>query len=192
MSESNKRKAPSDNSSSARRVRRQLAFSKLGFEVMPCSRCFVKNLPCVALEDIKTCQRCDAAGESCDGTKAPITSLTAILAEYHRLESVESLAESELLDLQQRVTETLSRLVRLRKQKAMARQRGLEMVRKEASDLDDLDRMESEAAGSAQSAGAVDIIDWSSVGFENVLEGFDPQLLSGGTGQERRSPQHAS
>jgi hypothetical protein len=77
--------------------------------------------------------------------------------------------EAELEKVQQRLNETLARLMRLRRQKEMIVSKGVEMVRRGLKDLDELDEVvqaESAAVVDARLQGAVDVIDWSAIGFD--------------------------
>jgi predicted nuclease with TOPRIM domain len=110
--------------------------------------------------------------------------------ESDRLDSEEERAEEDFLRLQReaqeaqaRVNEVLARLTRLRRQKRQLRTKGVEMAVRGLRSLDELEeteKAESEAMIAAQSAGAVDTIDWSAVGLEFV----SPSDVAGGSPSE--------
>lgn len=94
------------------------------------------------------------------------------VTEKRRLELEEEKTEEELLALQQQLNERLSRLMRLRRQKRFLQERGVEMLSKGLSSMEELessDQLELEAVTDVQAAGALDVIDW------NVV--LDPSLL---------------
>lgn len=177
------------SSSAARRHRLFELIEETGFEVMPCSHCSQKHLRCKMLEGVSRCSECVRRGRACDGSGVSVSSgaclwvllplpcltffsASRLIAEKRRLEVEEEKAEEELIALQQQVNERLSRLMRLRRQKKQIHERGAEMVRRGLNSLDELeesDRHEAEVVVAAQSFGAVDVIDWTSVlGFDTV------------------------
>ena len=59
--------------------------------------------------------------------------------------------------------------MRLRRQRDHVKQKGVEMLRRNLEDMDELEeaeRRESDAVVEARAQGAVDVVDWSSVGLE--------------------------
>lgn len=87
------------------------------------------------------------------------------------------------------LTETLARLVRLRKQKKVLKERGSDLFVRGIRDLDDIDGVrsqesaileEQQAVGEAQAAGAVDMLDWSSI----LGAPLDSSLLGSGVAGE--------
>ena len=180
-----KTRVVSTPSSSDRRKHLLASFDDLSFEAMPCSRCFSKKLKCEMVEGVRSCKCCTRVGRSCDGSGVPAASLERVLDEHRRLQREESAAEDAFLELQRRqqelflrmrreMDEAIGRLIRLRKMRASARERGVKMVQREFQSIEELEAAEEEearAANAAQAAGAV--IDWSSVGSElPVLDGF--------------------
>ena len=172
-------------------------FDRFGFETMPCSHCGDRGLKCIWIDDSraprgsKRCKECVRRGVKCDGSSRPLSSgrsfclftdflvLTflageRIIFEDKRLEREEREAEEELLLAQQKMNETLGRLMRLRRQRGMVKQKGIELLKRGFEDMDELEeaeRRESDAAVDARVQGAVDVIDWSSVGL-NWTEGL--------------------
>lgn len=92
-----------------------------------------------------------------------------------RLQESEKAAEQKLLDAKQamdraqsEMSEAVARLIRLRGQKDSLRSRGVDMARRNAPSLDELDEVEragSEAAIDVMSFGGFGVVDWSAVGF---------------------------
>ena len=72
-------------------------------------------------------------------------------------------------DAQSILNESLARLHRVRRQKKFVVEKGVRMVMENLRDMDeveDLDRRELDAVVDARAQGAVDVIDWSSVGLD--------------------------
>lgn len=96
-----------------------------------------------------------------------------ILQEQRRIKDAERHAELELDESQRRLeeaqrelSEKLARLRRLRQQKEFLVEKGVDMVARGLSNLDELERVEceeSETVLDAQVNGAVDVIDWNAV-----------------------------
>ena len=90
-----------------------------------------------------------------------------ILSEQRRLKEEEKNAEALLAEYQQKASEALARLTRVRKQKESLVERGVEMVARGLSNLEELEqaeRQESEAALDVQLGDAMaDGVDWSLV-----------------------------
>lgn len=90
-----------------------------------------------------------------------------------RIQESERAAEQKLLDAKQamdraqaEMSEAMARLIRLRSQKDSLRSRGVDMARRNAPSLDELDeeeRQESEAATDGMSLGDFGVVDWSTV-----------------------------
>ena len=145
--------ASSKQSSSERRHTLLASFDDLSFEAMPCSRCFSKKLTCKVVEGVKKCESCTRAGCPCDGSGVPASSLQRVLEEHRRLKREEGAAEDAFLELQKRtqreMNEAINRLIRLRKMRESARERGVKMVQREFQSLEELeDAEEEEASGS--------------------------------------------
>ena len=81
-----------------------------------------------------------------------------ILSEQRRLKEEEKSAEALLVEYQQKASEALARLTRVRKQKESLMERGVEMVTRGLSNLEELEHVEREeaAASSAPSLGPAD------------------------------------
>ncbi len=74
-----------------------------------------------------------------------------ITLEHRRLEREEEVAEEELLAAQRLTSERTARLVRLRKQKRLLREKGKVMVERGLKDLDELEAAEkAEATATVQ------------------------------------------
>lgn len=90
-----------------------------------------------------------------------------ILAEQRRLKEEEKNAEALLMEYQQKASEALARLSRVRKQKEFLVEKGVEMVSRGLANLEELEqieRRESEAALDVQLSGFVtDVVDWNAV-----------------------------
>ncbi|KAK4112528.1 hypothetical protein N656DRAFT_779399 [Canariomyces notabilis] len=141
---------------------------------------------------VKRCEACVRRGRSCDGSGVPISTLDRILQEQRRIKDAERRAELELDESQRRLeeaqrelSEKLARLRRLRQQKEFLVERGVDMVARGLSTLDELEsakREESSAAPEAQLSGAVDVVDWGAVsGTVPELEQWVDPGSSGGT-----------
>ena len=136
-----------------------------GVDIMPCSFCNDRGLSCRMMEGVSRCKECVRRGRSCDGV-LEASSVQKILSAEERLKLEEEQTEAKLLAAQQALNEAVSRLLRIRKQRASLKTRGVEMARRCASSLDELDakeREEAEAVIGVQAAGVVDAIDWSAV-----------------------------
>jgi Tfp pilus assembly protein PilO len=94
-----------------------------------------------------------------------------IMSEQRRLKEEEKNAEALLMEYQQKASEALARLSRVRKQKDFLVEKGAEMVARGLSNMDELDRVErqeSEAVLDVQASGAAsDVVDWGAV-FGNL------------------------
>lgn len=88
--------------------------------------------------------------------------------ESDRLEQAEEEAEEKLLKAQQEVNEAIARLSRIRRQKRLLRERGIQSIvdGMDSSAGDIIAREEDAAVLDVQSFGGADVIDWSLV--------FDP------------------
>ena len=175
-------------SSTARRIDLVESFEEFGFEVMPCSFCFSQDLRCEMMDTVSRCKECVSRGRSCDGSGVSLSSLENIRREHQRLEREELLAEERLLDLQRRhldaqrrhqeeMNEAIARLVRLRKQKSLARTKGVDMTRRELQSLEELEVVEEQERQAAQApaAGSSEMTADPGIGVENdwSLNGFD-------------------
>lgn len=149
---------------------------KHGYEVMPCSFCFDRDLKCEMMDGVSRCKECVRRGRRCDGTGASLSSVHSVLHEQDRLEKEEEIAEEKLIRAQQEAATALARLSRLRKQKRFLRERSLQMAQRNAKSLDELDeleRKEVEAAEAAATAfGSVAPLDWGQGGVGVV----DPSI----------------
>lgn len=131
------------------------------------------------------CAECTRRGRPCDGQGISLVAGEAIpgcpgvllvlicgvadrlALEKQRLEAAEEATEEELIQLQQQLNERLSRLMRLRRQKRQLVEKGTQMLNRGLASMDELDeteRLESEAVVSAQSVLVTDLIDWNAVG----------------------------
>jgi len=116
---------------------------------MPCSRCFKNNLPC-RIEKNKSdrCAECTRLGRVCDGSSVA-SALTRLLADQERLELEEEKAEKELFVLQTKLQTMMNRLVRLRRQKRILKDRGAEMFRRGMVGLEEVEAEERRVAAEA-------------------------------------------
>lgn len=89
-----------------------------------------------------------------------------------RLEADEEATEEELLELQRQLNERLSKLMRLRRQKRLLQSKGMKMLERDLQSVGELEAVEAaESSAVAESslvvdsvaAGAVDLIDWSTI-----------------------------
>lgn len=148
-----------------------------GVEVMPCSFCDTRHLRCQMMEGVSRCKECVRRGRSCDGVFVA-SSIQKVLAAEERLKLEEEQTEEKLLAAQQALNEAVARLLRIRKQRASLKTRGVDLAKRCASSLDELDaqeQTEAEATIDAQAGGAMDVIDWSAVfGADPVSFGWPP------------------
>ena len=179
---------------------------KFGFEVMPCTPCFNRKLPCYMTEDVKRCHECVKSRRRCDGSGVPIDSLRRIGEEKDRLDREERLAEDRLVQLQQemkikssQVEEVVAKLLRLRKQQSFLRERGKKMVQRGLQSLEELEAEEEQErqATQAPAAGSSEVAadpgmnienDWSLNGFNWGAIPADPsgvtdEIFSEGAGR---------
>ncbi|KAF4457149.1 hypothetical protein FALBO_15260 [Fusarium albosuccineum] len=168
----------SDSKATRNRKAQAILIETTGHLIMPCGYCEPRKLRCWAKEGHKNCAQCTRRGRKCDGKGVTLVEADKFAAEKRRLEKEEEVAETELINLQQQVNERLGRLMRLRRQKRHLQERAEEMLRRNVETLDELEALENEesfAAVEAQSLGAVDVIDWSSLGLEisDVLPSLD-------------------
>jgi hypothetical protein len=95
--------------------------------------------------------------------------------EADRLEQAEETAEIQLLRAQQEVNEAIARLSRIRRQKRLLREHGVQAIVDGLSsveaDAPSVPQLESEAVVDIQSIGAIDVIDWDAI--------FDPSSFVG-------------
>lgn len=146
---------------------------QFGVEVMPCSFCQGRHFRCEMMEGVSRCKECVRRGRSCDGLLVGSTIRRVVDAD-DRLKVEEEKTEEKLLAAQAALSEAVAKLVRIRKQRASLKTRGVDLARRGAASLDELDaleREEAEAAISAQASGAVGVIDWSV-----LSSGFYPEL----------------
>jgi hypothetical protein len=186
------------NADNMSRVRKSVAYErriglielidKHGYEVMPCSYCFDRDLKCEMMDGVARCKECVRRGRKCDGTGASLSSVQSVLYEQDRLEKEEELAEEKLIRAQQEAATALARLSRLRKQKRFLRERSLQMAQRNAKSLDELDeleRKEAEASDAVATAfGTVSPLDWA----QNGVGVVDPSLWSLQVGVPGESP----
>lgn len=177
---------------------------ELGFEVMPCSNCYARQqrgqkVECKMMDGVSRCKECVRRGISCDGSGVPMSSLNRVLLESRRLKDEEEAISERLNRLTQETQEALAKLNRLRVQRSSLVTRGAQMVNRGLQSLDELDereRQESDAVVSAHVGGAIDVIDWGSIGLGSALDAsweVDPSLLAlvdqgVGGGSPPRSP----
>ena len=195
-------------SSTARRIDLVESFEEFGFEVMPCSFCFSKDLRCEMMDTVSRCKECVSRGRSCDGSGVSLSSLENIRREHQRSEREELFAEERLLELQRRhldaqrrhqeeMNEAIARLVRLRKQKSLARTKGVDMTRRELQSLEELEAEEEQerqaeererrvtqapAAGSSETPADPEMVtdnDWPLHGFNWDAIPADPSGVAG-------------
>ena len=112
-----------------------------GIDIMPCSFCSDRGLHCRMMEGVSRCKECVRRGRSCDGV-LEASSVQKILSAEERLKLEEEETEEKLLAAQQALNEAVSRLLRIRKQRASLKTRGVEMARRGAHSLDELDAKE--------------------------------------------------
>jgi hypothetical protein len=212
-----------------------------GFESRPCDRCKGANRACFVSFTIGRCDGCFAAGRSCVncprvamsscGFSCPLSiPVLALLirflverinSELRRLASEEEAAEELLLERQRqfeesqrKISEALARLSRLRKMQRSLKSKGVEMLRRELSSLEELEeeerkeaeekarkealeraqQQEVEALAQMQQACASEVIDWSGVEISDAsLSDFLGNVAQGdfggtpSTGAERSS-----
>ncbi len=109
-----------------------------------------------------------------------------IIFEHRRLEREEEAAEAVIEDAEAKLREGLARLKRLRKQKKLVREKGVQMVERGLKDLDELEALEAAEAQATTSAAAAAIVDWPPVdlggwNFASV-EGTSGTFLEGAPG----------
>ncbi|CAI6091476.1 unnamed protein product [Clonostachys chloroleuca] len=151
---------------------------------MPCSNCFKRKKVCRMIEASSRCGECVKLGRSCDGVEV-VSQLKRSVAEERRLEN--ELASSELA-----LQEALAKVSRLRRQRQVARVKSQRLFRRGVRDLDEQDGIrtqeeaileEQQAVGTAQSLGAVGIIDWTSILPDFSDPAFFPDVAGGTVGQ---------
>ena len=158
-----------------------------GVDIMPCSFCESRHLRCQMMEGVSRCKECVRRGRSCDGVFVA-SSIQKVLAAEERLKLEEEQTEEKLLAAQQALNEAVARLLRIRKQRASLKTRGVDLAKRCASSLDELDaqeQAEAEAAIDVQAGGAMDVVDWSAVFHADPSLGLDfpgetPQVPSAG------------
>lgn len=174
---------------------------------MPCTPCWKNKTTCVMSEERSNrCLECIRhPTRKCDGVLVA-SSLRKVLDQQQKLEKEEEEASDDLLALHEKMAELQSslaaaagRLSRIRKIRARAKakgselfQRGMEELDKEDGLLPALDSHEHFVVEDLQSMGVSNEVDWSSLGFGSDFVDLGPLVETGDTGQERRSPQHAS
>lgn len=168
-------KSKSKASSTDRRNAQVLLIDTFGFETMPCSFCTKRGTRCMMVSGVSRCRECTRRGRSCDGSGVSVAVASRIANEMARIQENEKAAEQKLLDAKQamdraqaEMSEAVARLIRLRSQKDSLRSRGVDMARRNAPSLDELDeeeRQESEAVTDVMSLGGFGVVDWSTVGF---------------------------
>lgn len=129
-----------------------------GFKAFPCTRCVDRGLSdCFVIQGVERCHACFFIGRSCDCSRIPMSSrgsclrlfvvfpcssvflVTKVQSELERLEQEEDSAEALLV-------ETLARISRLRKQQKLLRTKGVEMVKKNLSSMEELEEEERREA----------------------------------------------
>ncbi|EXK43533.1 hypothetical protein FOXG_18863 [Fusarium oxysporum f. sp. lycopersici 4287] len=136
------------------------------FQIMPYSYCCSHHLQCMMKPGNDVCEEYTRQDRPCDGKGISLTEADCLVQAKKRIEAAEEATEEELLDLQRRLNERLSRLIRLRRQKRHIETRRQEMLEKGFQSIDELEeseRQESEAVVDARSAGAAYVIDWSTI-----------------------------
>ncbi|KAF3765913.1 hypothetical protein M406DRAFT_224691, partial [Cryphonectria parasitica EP155] len=87
-----------------------------GYEVMLCSLCLEEGVRCKMVDGVKSCSQCTKRGCSCDAGWVSMSSQR--LLERQR----------ELADAQARLSESLGRLFRLKKQQRFLQEKGIKLV----------------------------------------------------------------
>lgn len=143
---------------------------------MPCSYCFKNQKQCQFSEKSARCLECIRRGRSCDGVLVAST-LTRLESQRKKLESEEEKAEDDLLELQQKLSEAVSRLSRIRKirKRVVAKsdealERGLAEADVEDGIVPALTAHEQWVAQDLSALGVPDNFDWSSVGLSEFSD----------------------
>lgn len=121
-----------------------------GIEMLPCARCDKRALPCLVSGDSSRCSECVRAGQKCDISGPSVADWERLRKEEERLEREQELAEQAILQAHQAAIAALARSQRLKKQRALLKQRGSEMIRRGAATLDELDDLEAKEKENAE------------------------------------------
>ncbi|KAH8172321.1 hypothetical protein LIA77_06576 [Sarocladium implicatum] len=138
---------------------------------MPCTYCFKNQKQCRFSKKSSRCLKCVHRGRSCDGVLVEST-LSRLESQRKKLESEEEKAEDDLLELQQKLAEAVSRLSRIRKirKRVVAKsdealERGIAEADAEDGIVPALTAHEQWVTHDLSSLGVPDDFDWSSVGL---------------------------
>ena len=171
-----------------------------GFESVPCSRCFDTSNRCFVVDGINRCDGCFLSGRACDCPRVAMSSrmlapsfwsalvltflvVQRINSELKRLEEEEARAEALMEERQRQLNESLARISRLRKMQRMLKSKGVEMIRRDLSSMEELEeeerkeaeekarkeelervqRQEQEALAQMQQACSTEVFNWSGV-----------------------------
>ncbi|KXJ84803.1 hypothetical protein Micbo1qcDRAFT_110081, partial [Microdochium bolleyi] len=133
-----------------------------GIDIMPCSRCHRLEQTCrAAPTESAKCSGCLRANVQCDGIWVAST-LNRVMAEDDRLKVREADAEQALVAAHQSLNESMARLTQLRKQRSELKSKGLDLISRGFSSLDELEEVEhaeGQAVGDLLSLGFPDVID---------------------------------
>ncbi|KFY60596.1 hypothetical protein V496_05290 [Pseudogymnoascus sp. VKM F-4515 (FW-2607)] len=109
----------------------------------PCARCEKRGLDCIVSSRSTRCGECvrvNAPG--CNTTGPSLADWEKLKREEDRLDREQELAELSILQAHQAAIESLARSQRLKKQRALLRERGSEMLRRGLATLDELEEAE--------------------------------------------------
>lgn len=192
------------------------SIERFGTAVFPCSSCVhFGEVACFLRSGVPSCNHCTRHQRlSCDVVK--MNSLDRVDQERERLEKEQRDTEDEVLELQQKFQEELSRRIgkikRLRLQQDLLKKRATEML-KEGLRLDELEAREREEeqqrveAEQVQLASEIDAVveqstnfDWSSLGVDLGVGPLSPGSLAAlatvgqdsGGGNPQPDPSHSS
>lgn len=161
--------------SPSKKTEQRLALAALieeeGFEVTQCVACFSRETTCKMMMGVSRCNGCVRRGKSCDGSGVQLSTLNSINSELHRLKHEENLAQELLQKAHQEASQALSRLSRLRQQRESLRSRGVIMINKGLTSLDQLEELEKQEAETAVAS-----VDWSTMDISWVT---NPSLWIG-------------
>lgn len=189
------RVAKAKKTSTDNRQSLHILVAAFGNPIMPCSNCVRRKMEdsCV-LNPAKSnrCDPCIKSGISCDGHGLSVAAARKIVDEKRRLEREEEVAEDELINLQAESTRIhnemnaqFAKITRLRRQRRMVEVKGLDMIQRGLSSMDELERAERNEQAALESA-MVDgsFRDWSAVAEQSEWDslGLGAFLDSSGSG----------
>ncbi|KAF6525962.1 hypothetical protein HZS61_009006 [Fusarium oxysporum f. sp. conglutinans] len=169
-----------------------------GNSIMPCSNCVRRKMEDSCVLDPAKSNRCDPcvkSGVSCDGHGLSVAAARKIVDEKRRLEREEEAAEDELINLQAESTRIhnamnaqFAKITRLRRQRRQVEVRGMDMIQRGLSSMDELEKAEQNEQAALENAMADGTFrDWSAVAEQSEwdslgLDAFIDRTSGSGVG----------